>query len=257
MRSNFFKCDIVPWYTCYSPLRRTNKIEEEIWKPISENPDYQVSSFGRVKNKRNKILKTWVINSGYECIRLTNVKETLIHRLVAREFCDGYQPFLTVNHKDANRLNNTSDNLEWVTHKENVQDTFIRGTGSTEVARKSIDLRKAVTQMDLEGNEIKVWNSISEASKVLGLQPSKISAVCGCHRKTTGGFRWKFTDVSKHQSVNKNHRVTRVSPSGDRVEYLSMLKASESIGVNSSTLARQFKRWGSTIDYRGYRWEKE
>lgn len=43
-----------------------------------------------------------------------------IHILVARVFVKGYSPGLEVNHKDMDRTNNASDNLEWMTHAENV-----------------------------------------------------------------------------------------------------------------------------------------
>jgi len=43
-----------------------------------------------------------------------------IHILVARAFVEGYNLGLEVNHKDTNRTNNTAENLEWLTHAENV-----------------------------------------------------------------------------------------------------------------------------------------
>lgn len=44
-----------------------------------------------------------------------------VHLYVARAWVDGYKPGLEVNHKDFNRKNNHADNLEWVTHVENIQ----------------------------------------------------------------------------------------------------------------------------------------
>lgn len=202
-------------------------------------------------------MKTDIINSGYVTIKIPKVSSRLIHRIVAKEFCEGYVSGLTVNHRDANRLNNHADNLEWVTHSQNIRDAFDRGTGDTQTARSSVNLSKSVTQMDKEGNEIRVWGSMVEASKELGIQQSKISSVCGGHRKTTGGYRWRFTNPGNNQSVDRNHKVTRVSESGETTTYPSMLKASESIKVNSSTLARHFKLYGSPIEYKGYKWYKE
>lgn len=44
-----------------------------------------------------------------------------VHILVAREFVDGWFKGAEVNHKDFNRTNPNADNLEWVTHADNVK----------------------------------------------------------------------------------------------------------------------------------------
>lgn len=44
-----------------------------------------------------------------------------VHILVAREFVDGWFEGAEVNHKDFNRANPNADNLEWVTHADNVK----------------------------------------------------------------------------------------------------------------------------------------
>ena len=42
-----------------------------------------------------------------------------VHRLIADTFL-GEHPELEVNHKDENKLNNALSNLEFLTHKENI-----------------------------------------------------------------------------------------------------------------------------------------
>ena len=43
------------------------------------------------------------------------------HRIVAELFVPNPHGYPEVDHKDANRMNPSADNLEWVTRKENVQ----------------------------------------------------------------------------------------------------------------------------------------
>ena len=62
----------------------------EEWKSIKNYEGiYEVSNYGRIRNNRGKILKTYTINSGYECIKFTinGVRKSfLIHRLVFSSF---------------------------------------------------------------------------------------------------------------------------------------------------------------------------
>lgn len=44
-----------------------------------------------------------------------------VHRIVATAFCENSNNYPEVNHIDFNRKNNVATNLEWVTHKQNVQ----------------------------------------------------------------------------------------------------------------------------------------
>lgn len=51
---------------------------------------------------------------------------------------------------------------------------------------------KKVRQLTKDGQEVKVWNTITEAAKELGIQGSHISGVCKGKRKTTGGWKWEY-----------------------------------------------------------------
>lgn len=105
----------------------------EEWKSIKNYEGiYEVSNYGRVRNNRGKILKTYTINSGYECIKFTVNgirKSFLIHRLVLETFNPNNDIYKKeVNHIDENKHNNCLSNLEWVTSKENKQHSIKTGT---------------------------------------------------------------------------------------------------------------------------------
>lgn len=97
----------------------------EIWKPILGYENlYIISNFGNVfsiQSKRN--IKQTKNSKGYLIVGLCKNKKRkscLIHRLVAEAFIDNPNKLPEINHKDENPLNNTITNLEWCTHKYNM-----------------------------------------------------------------------------------------------------------------------------------------
>lgn len=116
---------------------------QEIWKAVpGYEGKYEVSNLGRVKSLarkfyckngitnqvRERILKPGTDGSGYfRCALCSDKKLTTfkVHRLVARAFVSGEtKERFQVNHKDGNKKNNRSDNLEWATVSENCQHSF-------------------------------------------------------------------------------------------------------------------------------------
>lgn len=113
-------------------------IEGEVWKDIPDYENlYQGSSFGRIKalekirntgnNGRTirtypeKILKPCLI-SRYFKVNLCSFgkqKFCLVHRLIAITFLENLKNYEQVNHKNSNKLDNSFENLEWVTRREN------------------------------------------------------------------------------------------------------------------------------------------
>lgn len=66
-------------------------------------------------------------NFGHLCIRVTINGKRLrkyIHRLVAEYYIPNPYNKPIVNHKDGNPSNNSISNLEWVTHRENIQHAY-------------------------------------------------------------------------------------------------------------------------------------
>ena len=175
-------------------------MEKERYKAIEGfEGAYSVSDIGKVySHKSNKVMRYYLNNSGYACIKLRggNKKHFLVHRLVAKAFCDGYEEGHVVNHIDANRLNNHASNLEWVTHKENIHDLMRRGkmnyTSAHAAAR--IACRKPVACFNPKTWEkVKEFPSLDDARVWLGKRSSShISSCLSGRRKTAYGYKWKL-----------------------------------------------------------------
>lgn len=94
----------------------------EIWKPVVGFEGlYEVSSLGRIRSKRG-VKSPYENRWGY--LQITLYKDgkpypKKLHRIVAEAFLDNPSNKREVNHIDGDKLNNTLDNLEWVTSSEN------------------------------------------------------------------------------------------------------------------------------------------
>lgn len=164
---------------------------EEIWKRIEWSPDYEISSYGRLKSyKRDKtngkLIKLTPRKTGYitvqiDDIRTGKIKLTGVHRLVAEAFIPNPENKGDVNHIDENKSNNHVDNLEWMTRKENIN----YGTHNEQVSEFR---KKKIECIELN----KIFDSLTQASKELGISGSNISRVCNGKRSQAGGFRWRY-----------------------------------------------------------------
>jgi hypothetical protein len=105
---------------------------KEIWKIISNAPNYSISNLGRVKNNKTNYILSTSKSEAYERVSLTCIDgkrhTKRVHRLVLEAFDP--RPDMTnlvVNHKDGDHFNNKLENLEWTTQSENVRITWQRG----------------------------------------------------------------------------------------------------------------------------------
>ena len=161
----------------------------EVWKDIKGYEGYyQISSFGNVKNiKTGKILIGDTNNIGYRRVWLyTPIKKRMfVHRLVAEAFCDNPENKPIINHKDGDKLNNSSDNLEWVTRSENDLHAFRLGL------RKSYpcQFKHKIAAYNIVTKELcKTYDNVEECAKALNIARTNIYNCCNGKQKTCIGY---------------------------------------------------------------------
>jgi hypothetical protein len=127
----------------------TQELENEIWKPVVgfENV-YSVSNLGRVRReltrgraKAGHIFQPSLNKQGYPSTWLTDINKRInakIHHLVMRAFVGERPEGYEVNHINANRADNRLENLEYVTHAQNIKHAAKLGRMRTTPWRKGI-----------------------------------------------------------------------------------------------------------------------
>ena len=120
------------------PYHLTGEKQSEVFTTVTypgvQKNRYLVSNYGRVYSpKRKMFMKQKCDKDGYPILNLSrednhSKKSTyFIHRLVAWEFCTGYDESegrIFVNHINSKRCDPYFENLEWVTSSENAIHSF-------------------------------------------------------------------------------------------------------------------------------------
>lgn len=155
----------------------------EEWRDLYKFPNHQVSSFGRVRNKKTGyILKPFPDRYGYLRLSLGNVDNVPVHRLV----CEAFHGLpmgerCQVNHIDCDRQNNDASNLEWCTPSENIKWGVSHGRVNPMIGvRRAAEVNlKPVRIIELN----KTFNSVKECAEFLGINPNRVSRCLVGERK--------------------------------------------------------------------------
>lgn len=177
----------------------------EIWKDIEGfEGKYQISNLGRVKTLRRiyfsgvnhsqeriqeeKILSQKVSkNTGYCIVLLYGDRRhyLTVHRLVAEAFLPKILGRDIINHKDGNKQNNRVDNLEWCTYSENTKHAI----------NQNLRPVRKIIECDLLGNELRIWDSVLEASEYYKVTRGVIYNCIKGRIKSVKNKTWKYAVV--------------------------------------------------------------
>lgn len=167
--------------------------ELEIWKEIPECPGYEVSSHGRFKNPKEKIMVQSIGRGYYVHVNITK-KRYSAHRLIASVFLEADEKRPHVHHISAIPFDNRAANLQYVTVKENSNASFETGRG--------VKRLRPVNEIDKDGNIIASYRSMAIASKETGFDRSYISIVCAGRCKAIKGRIFVYADDRKRNIKN-------------------------------------------------------
>ena len=172
----------------------------EIWKPVESTKGIiEVSNMGRIRSLLRgtpHILKTQTDKKGYHRVRVTIEREKMslkVHREVAKAFIPNADNLPQVNHIDGNKNNNTVNNLEWVSNKENAHHAIAHGLWQPifEASRKENEQRKRPIVAYTENCTI-TFNSISEAERALNTR--HITDVLKGKRTQAKGYKFHYLE---------------------------------------------------------------
>lgn len=161
-------------------------------KPITGFPGYLIDEDGNITiAKTGAKLKCQTKKTGYveTCLHDEDgAHYLLLHRLVAKEFCEGYEDGKEVNHIDGDKQNNRASNLEWVSHRDNLRHAYESGL------RKDDVTPRRVRGTNIETGEQYDFPSIYVAARFLGISQGNICMCCKGQRPAASGYFWEYVE---------------------------------------------------------------
>jgi len=175
---------------------------EEIWKTVSECPNYEVSNFKRVRSlfckngKEPYILKVFISKTGYYVVNLWingNRRTRKLHRLYAIEFIPNPNNYPQINHRDGNKLNLSDDNLQWSTQKMNAHHAFRTG-----LIPKVLGQKQSSTKLSDE-LVLEIYNSNLTKAELSRKYNKPFSTISGIKN----GYSWSWLTGAKNKNKYK------------------------------------------------------
>lgn len=164
---------------------------------------YAVSSLGRVKRladpdsagcmRKERIRKPCPDKNTYFKVNLCKdgkVKVFFVHRLVAIAFIPTNDYSLQINHKNGNKQDNSVENLEWVTCKENVYHAHQMGLVHPAHNQRYGETNSHCKVTDEQVEEIRKdkTSTIAQLCEKYGIGKTQIRRICSGEQRKRGSI---------------------------------------------------------------------
>ena len=191
--------------------------------------NYEVSNVGTVRNVRTgRIVKPRIGSNGYLRVAICDAsikykKDKGIHQLVMNAFSPASDDSLEINHKNGDKSDNRIENLEWTTHRENMQHArkyrlFSVGENAGSSKYKESEIENVCEMLQNGGH------TFTEISKITGVS-------MGVVRSIYTGRSWSHVsckyDLNGSMKGHKNH--SEIHNSLDRAIISGKISYSEMV----------------------------
>ena len=170
-----------------------------MFKEINGFSNYLVSSDGKIfsikKNKDNSIrlkqLSQNIQSSGYcQVLLISDEKKRvpkLVHRLVAQAFVPNKDNKLEVNHINGIKTDNRFENLNWMSHSENILDRNIRNRWKNRLCLECLTGHQIIC-MQTE----KVYKNQMQLAKQLNITKQAVNSMIKGRSKSVKKMHYVF-----------------------------------------------------------------
>ena len=161
-------------------------MDEELWRDWPQDPRIKVSNKGNVVSCKRGApypLKVFHTDCGYQRVG-TGGSSTSVHRMVAETWIPNPNHYRDVNHINGDKDDNRVENLEWVTHSENLRHAYRTGLRKAAGGRKGTPIRIVETG--------EVYESAYECARRIGGSHGAIWECLAGRRSTHHGYHFEY-----------------------------------------------------------------
>ncbi len=177
-------------------------MQNEIWKKCPLLPDnYEVSNLGRVRHfckGEYHIKGLRLLKDGYYQVKFgVNGKKTSkrVSRCIATAFIPNPNNLSDVNHINFNKLDNSVENLEWLSNKDNVRHYYDKYS-------------KPVYKYTKQGELLRIYSSQAEVARIEEYKyPASINQCIKGTIRTAYGYIWSENKLPQEHFIKYNQWV--------------------------------------------------
>ncbi|MDE9447635.1 NUMOD4 motif-containing HNH endonuclease [Xenorhabdus bovienii] len=144
------------------------------------------------KNIKGRILKPRIRKDGYFTVNFSangEVTQFAVHRLIALAFIENTDRLPFVNHKNGIKTDNCANNLEWVTHRQNIHHAIALGLMNARGADNA-QFRGSIQATDIRTGESFTFTG-KKALTDSGLDHSSVYACIAGRVKSHKGYSFQ------------------------------------------------------------------